>query len=60
MPIYEYKCQLCSATVEVRRDIAALDEPQLCVQCGLVMDRNYSAPAIVFRGEGFYKTDNKK
>ncbi|HEX6179552.1 MAG TPA: FmdB family zinc ribbon protein [Thermoanaerobaculia bacterium] len=56
MPLYEYQCQNCSERVEILQRIS--DPPyQHCPKCGGEMRKLMSAPAIQFKGSGFYKTD---
>jgi putative FmdB family regulatory protein len=58
MPIYEYTCITCDKSEEITRKF---EEPELlppCPVCGYHMVRAYNAPAIQFKGSGFYKTDN--
>jgi putative FmdB family regulatory protein len=56
MPLYEYQCQQCSDTVEILQRMS--DPPQAhCAKCGGEMKKLISAPAIQFKGSGFYKTD---
>src|SRR5439155_2300855 len=56
MPLYEYQCTKCSERVEVIQ--RASDPPQgHCPKCGGEMKKLFSAPAIQFKGSGFYKTD---
>ena len=56
MPLYEYQCQLCGERVEV---IQKLNDPPYahCPKCSGDMKKLMSAPAIQFKGSGFYKTD---
>ena len=56
MPLYEYQCQACGERVEV---IQRLSDPPYshCPKCGGDMKKLLSAPAIQFKGSGFYKTD---
>ena len=56
MPLYEYQCQACGERVEV---IQKLSDPPYahCPKCGGDMKKLFSAPAIQFKGSGFYKTD---
>jgi putative FmdB family regulatory protein len=56
MPLYEYQCIQCSERVEV---IQRLSDPPYshCPKCGGDMKKLVSAPAIQFKGSGFYKTD---
>jgi putative FmdB family regulatory protein len=56
MPIYEYVCDSCRKKTEV---IQAMNAPRLrvCPHCGGKLKKAFSAPAIQFKGSGFYITD---
>lgn len=56
MPLYEYQCQECGEKTEVVRrfDDAPLT---ICSSCGGTLKKLISAPAIQFKGSGFYLTD---
>ena len=56
MPLYEYQCTQCSERVEI---IQKLSDPPYspCPKCGAEMKKLVSAPAIQFKGSGWYKTD---
>ena len=56
MPLYEYKCTGCGQRIEVLRRFS--DAPLVeCPHCGGVLTKLPSAPAIQFKGSGFYLTD---
>lgn len=59
MPIYEYKCSTCLHKYEVRR---SFDEgaAAACPKCEGEGLRLFSPVPIIFKGSGFYVTDNKK
>ena len=57
MPVYDYKCTQSSGTVEFKREFGDNTEP---VCCNEVMSRQWSSPGVVFNGNGFYSTDNRK
>jgi putative FmdB family regulatory protein len=58
MPIYEYECLTCGVTFEKRQSFS--DELKAACPNGHPETRRLlSAPAIVFKGSGFYVTDNK-
>ncbi len=59
MPNYEYRCLDCSHEYEKREgfDAPALQE---CPTCGGTARRVIHAAPIVFKGSGFYVTDNRK
>ena len=56
MPIYEYECQKCQARQEVYQKVDD-KPPKRCSKCGGKLDRMISAPAIQFKGSGWYVTD---
>jgi putative FmdB family regulatory protein len=57
MPTYDYRCDGCEITVPEQRAIADRDNPATCNICRQVMWRMLTAPAIKFKGHGFYSTD---
>lgn len=56
MPLYDYKCTDCGITRTITLSIKAEDFVMKCV-CEKPMIRIYTAPAITFKGTGFYRTD---
>ncbi|SRR5579885_776363 len=59
MPTYEYLCQTCSHRFETWQKMT--DDPlTTCPQCGNGIRRVLYPAGIVFKGSGFYKTDNGK
>jgi len=58
MPIYEYECAKCCLRFELKRRFGENgDSP--CPKCGSNTQRIFSPAAIVFKGSGFYSTDNR-
>ena len=56
MPIYEYECRKCKAHVEAFQKVN--DKPLTkCGKCRGKLERKISAPAIQFKGSGWYVTD---
>jgi putative FmdB family regulatory protein len=56
VPIYEYLCHDCSYRFETKQSIK--DDPvATCSKCGKSVNRVISAPAIMFKGSGWYVTD---
>ena len=56
MPIYEYECTKCHAHVEAFQKVS--DKPLTrCAKCKGKLERKISAPAIQFKGSGWYVTD---
>ena len=56
MPIYEYVCGSCKKKTEVIQGVN--DAPlKVCPHCGGKLKKAISAPAIQFKGSGFYITD---
>jgi len=58
MPIYEYVCSSCQKRTEVMRRFS--DPPLTECDCGGELRKVLSVPAIIFKGSGFYVTDNAR
>lgn len=59
MPIYEYKCDGCGDVFEVMQKFS--DQPlTVHEKCGGPVHRLLSAPALQFKGSGWYITDYAK
>ena len=56
MPLYDYRCDHCGETFEVRQKFA---DAVLTVHegCGGELERLISLPALQFKGTGWYVTD---
>jgi len=59
MPNYEYLCKNCGHRFE---QIRKFSDKQLrkCPECGGVIEQVISAPAVQFKGSGWYVTDYAK
>jgi len=56
MPIYEYVCQSCRRKTEAIQRMG--EKPlKICPHCGGSLKKAFSAPAIQFKGSGWYVTD---
>lgn len=53
MPLYEYQCQNCGRTLEKRQKFS---DPELteCPHCAGKLEKLLSAPAVQFKGGGWY------
>ena len=53
MPLYEYECKQCKRHTE---KIQKFSDPEIteCPHCGGLLERVISAPAIAFKGGGWY------
>jgi len=59
MPLYEYKCEKCGNLFEVMQKFS--DEPVKAHEnCGGSVHRLLSAPALLFKGSGWYVNDYAK
>lgn len=57
MPTYEYACRACGHVFEIVQKMS--DDPLvICPECGGELRKVFSAPAIAFKGSGFYATDH--
>jgi putative FmdB family regulatory protein len=58
MPLYEYRCENCGVRFERRQHIN--DDPvEVCPECGGQVHRLIHPVGIIFKGSGFYVTDNR-
>ncbi len=56
MPLYEYECGGCGKRFELIQKFS--DPPEAtCLLCGGKAHRRLSAPALQFKGSGWYITD---
>lgn len=53
MPLYEYQCTACRKLTEKRQKFS---DPELteCPHCGGRLERTITAPAVQFKGGGWY------
>ena len=59
MPLYEYQCKKCGHRFEkIQKFSDALVKK--CPQCGGRVEQMLSAPAVQFKGSGWYVTDYPK
>lgn len=59
MPIYEYQCENCHHRFELRQGFN--DKPvETCPLCQSDVRRILSPTPIIFKGTGFYATDNRR
>ena len=59
MPLYEYECKKCHHRFE---RIQKFSDPHMkkCPDCGGPVEQTISAPAVQFKGSGWYVTDYAK
>jgi putative FmdB family regulatory protein len=59
VPLYEYVCKKCGKRSE---RVEKMDGPRMrkCPKCGGTVEQVLSAPAIQFKGSGWYVTDYAK
>ncbi len=58
MPIYVYQCDNCGVTFERQQSIT--DEPlRDCPECEGHVHRVIQPVGVIFKGSGFYVTDNR-
>ena len=60
MPIYEYQCEHCGKTTDIKHGFKETPDAT-CPSCGGgPLKRLFSAAGIVFKGSGFYINDSRK
>ncbi|MCB0001787.1 MAG: FmdB family transcriptional regulator [Anaerolineae bacterium] len=58
MPVYEYQCESCFNRFEKRQRFS--DEPVTeCPVCGGLVHKVIQPVGVIFKGSGFYVTDNR-
>ena len=58
MPVYEYECEHCQVRFERLQRMA--DAPlAVCPECGGHIHRVMQPVGVIFKGSGFYVTDNR-
>jgi putative FmdB family regulatory protein len=58
VPLYEFQCEKCHHRFEKIQSVAAPDPK--CEKCGGKVERLLHAPAVQFKGSGWYATDYAK
>ena len=59
MPMYEYRCTSCGERTEVLQHLGEAPRSE-CQRCGGALQKLISAPALQFKGTGWYVTDYAK
>jgi putative FmdB family regulatory protein len=59
MPLIEYECQDCHKRVEKIQPFSAAPQT-VCPHCGGRLEQTISAPAVQFKGSGWYVNDYAK
>jgi len=57
LPVYEYRCH-AGHFYEKQEGFDAPNQHK-CQECGKTAKRQISLPAVIFKGSGFYSTDNR-
>lgn len=58
MARYDYHCPACDRIFEVEHPMGAHPDV-VCPACGAAAERHFGASGIVFKGSGFYNTDQR-
>jgi putative FmdB family regulatory protein len=51
MPTYDFQCPKCLITFEIYVSVSLQESPRC--DCGELMQKQYSSPGIIFKGEGW-------
>jgi putative FmdB family regulatory protein len=57
MPVYEYECDVCGTRFDLKRRFGD-SKPVTCPNGHSRVHRVFAPPTIIFKGSGFYVTDN--
>jgi putative FmdB family regulatory protein len=59
MPVYQYHCPKCNLKFDLKQSFS--DESMVaCPKCQNGAKRLFSPVPVIFKGSGFYSTDNRK
>ena len=58
MPIYVYECEKCGVRFERQQQMSE-DPVSVCPECAGHVHRVFQPVGIIFKGSGFYVTDNR-
>jgi putative FmdB family regulatory protein len=58
MPTYSYRCNDCGHEFDIRQRMSE-DPISVCPNCDGVVRRVVTSVGVVFKGSGFYVTDNR-
>lgn len=60
MPVYTYRCEICSSQFDHQQGFND-KPPSKCPVCGAEkqLNRVYRPVGVIFKGSGFYVTDNR-
>ena len=53
MAIYEFKCAVCGVSASVNASMDSTVEAPKCTTDNIPMSRDFSSPAIIFKGTGW-------
>ncbi len=59
MPVYDFECTTCGLHFERTQRITDHKTPD-CPAGHHTVRRVYTAPAVIYRGSGFYVTDHRR
>lgn len=58
MPVYTYQCEECGVRFDLKQSFS--DAPvSVCPECGGATHKVIQPVGVVFKGSGFYVTDNR-
>ena len=58
MPTYSYQCKECGEAFDAVQSFS--DDPlTVCPNCGGPLRKLFNSVGVVFKGSGFYRTDNR-
>ena len=62
MPSYDFKCKDCKTTFSIFASFSSIIGCRTSCPCckSENIERVYSPPNVIYKGKGFYTTDNEK
>ena len=60
MGVFVYECAMCGEQEERDRPVPPCSTLPACPKCGAEMLRKWQPLNVIYKGPGFYSTDNRK
>ena len=60
MPYYDFRCEKCKLDWFLKEDMSNAPDTDTCPECGAVCEQNFSAPTLIFKGDGWYTNQRKQ
>jgi putative FmdB family regulatory protein len=60
MPTYQFTCSICGQDFEKTIPLSEFTDQVICPHGHSKVQRRYGVPRVIFKGNGYYTTDNRR